>query len=63
MYFPKYCYYAYTQSYMQTVQISYASEKNKAGKKDYDPVKESYFYTKEEPWKPISGNDLVSYNA
>ena len=38
--------------YLQSVQISYASEKNEDGQMD-DPVKQSYFYTKEEPWKAI----------
>lgn len=47
--------------YLQSVQISYASEKNEDGQMD-DPVKQSYFYTKEEPWKAIPyTSDHVSY--
>ena len=45
---------------MQTVQISYASEKNRDSGKMDDPVKVAYFYTKEKPWEAFSG-DLVSY--
>ena len=44
----------------QPVKISYASEKNAEGKLD-DPVKDTYFYTKSEPWKAIKG-DSVSIN-
>ena len=46
--------------YFQPVRISYASEKNVDGKLD-DPVKDTYFYTKSEPWKAIKG-DSVSNN-
>ena len=42
----------------QYVEISYASEPNKDGEKD-DPVKETYFWTKNEPWKAIKGDDDV----
>lgn len=47
-------------AYVQTVQISYASEKNKDSGKMDDPVIVAYFYTKEKPWEAFSG-DLVSY--
>ena len=39
----------------QCVEITYASEKTID-----DPVKVTYFYNKEEPWKAIRG-DNVSY--
>lgn len=42
------------------MQISYASEKDKDGKKD-DPVKVTYFYAKETPWEAFPGDDPVSF--